>query len=103
VTWIGAELGGYTTHFSADTDAESCCDSCLHHDPGCAGWLYDNTTHFTPCTKIVINTEHSGQDTDDEDETCPQGYTDRTYFTKGTKGKGSVAGLGPCGLTIKMQ
>ncbi|KAK4233446.1 hypothetical protein C8A03DRAFT_19490 [Achaetomium macrosporum] len=101
VTWIGTDLT-YTSHFSQDSDPESCCNSCLSHDPGCAGWLYNGTTEFTPCTKIVLNGKQRNGD-GDRDETCPQGYTGKTFFSMGNDGSGSVAGLGPCSRMIKIQ
>ncbi len=95
ITWIGTDINTYTGEFAQAGSASACCELCAAHAPGCAGWLYNASSAFTPCTKIVITAG------DQKDEKCPKGYAGATTFAKGD-GEG-VAGLGPCGGGVRTQ
>ncbi|SPQ19164.1 2d62d6fb-086f-44d6-92dd-b42bb11a1f9d [Thermothielavioides terrestris] len=88
VTWIGAQ-SSYRSDFASSSSAAQCCDSCARHTPGCAGWLFNASSPFTPCTKIVL----TGANRARADAACPDGYTGTTYFAKGGAGGESLATL----------
>ncbi|KAL2268838.1 hypothetical protein VTJ83DRAFT_3684 [Remersonia thermophila] len=79
---------------------------------GCAGWLYNATSAFTPCTKIVVLSPGSRArgNKGGEDEICPRGYADVTYFAvldddapKDAKRHAGVGGMGPCALEKQIR
>jgi hypothetical protein len=98
---VGTDVGTYKGDFSQATSAEACCKACAAHAAGgCAGWLYNATSLYTPCTKIVLTVEQEG----DKDERCPKGHAPVTYFSRGDEGgRGEVAGMGPCGVRVDVQ
>ncbi|KAK3899118.1 hypothetical protein C8A05DRAFT_37272, partial [Staphylotrichum tortipilum] len=99
ITWIGTTTGSYRGDFAQAASATSCCALCLHHPSGgCAGWLFNASSTFTPCTQIVVT---NSPDDDGKDEACPKGKAGATYFTKGEGG--GTAGLGPCGGGVEVQ
>ncbi|KAL1841061.1 hypothetical protein VTJ49DRAFT_7445 [Mycothermus thermophilus] len=132
VTWVGTDVAKYKGEFAQASSPEACCRSCLGHPgqsnsgrqnnprddsnnqdvaSGCAGWLYNATSTFTPCTKIaVLSPGKNARDNKDEDGTCPRGYADVTYFTvldedasKDAKKYAGVGGMGPCALEMQVQ
>ncbi|KAM7220625.1 hypothetical protein V8F06_004029 [Rhypophila decipiens] len=78
---------GGSTKFVNTNSAEACCKECFGGGPGCAGWIYDGTNLYTPCTKLMWDGKASGGD-----DKCPAGYTKPTF----TKGGNGIAGVGPC-------
>ncbi|KAK4156790.1 hypothetical protein C8A00DRAFT_30340 [Chaetomidium leptoderma] len=112
ITWIGTQVGAYRGEFAQASSASACCASCLtHHSSGssgggCAGWLYNATSTFTPCTKIIVVASSSSSGKDGEtDDKCPKGYAETTYFARGDgDGDGDgVAGMGPCSGKMQVQ
>jgi hypothetical protein len=100
ITWVGTDVGTYKGEFSQATSPETCCKACVAHAAGgCAGWLYNATSLYTPCTKIILTVEQEG----DRDERSTMGHAPVTYFSKGEVGKGEVAGMGPCGVRFVVQ
>ncbi|KAL2016974.1 hypothetical protein VTK56DRAFT_2808 [Thermocarpiscus australiensis] len=93
--WIGTEVGSYTGQFSQAKSPGSCCDLCFGRAPGCAGWLYNASSTFTPCTMIVVSADKPRPD-----DKCPKGYAPTTFFALGEDG---VAGLGPCSEKADIQ
>lgn len=98
--WIGlSDTSTYTGLFDRADSAEACCNKCF--DPtaakgngnGCAGWLYNGSSVYTPCTKIMIT--RKGAKADDK---CGNGYADETTFETGAGSGETVAGMGPCSL-----
>ncbi|KAL2134588.1 hypothetical protein VTI74DRAFT_11410 [Chaetomium olivicolor] len=98
ITWIGTDVGSYNGQFAQASSPEGCCNSCLSTAPGCAGWLYNASSVFTPCTMIIVTSSKGAE----KDDSCPKGYAAQTYFSKGDEGDG-VAGIGPCGGRVKVQ
>ncbi|KAK3336372.1 hypothetical protein B0T19DRAFT_37080 [Cercophora scortea] len=89
IDWVGVSGGYHDTYDHADS-AEDCCNVCFAKDPGCAAWLYNATSPYTPCTQILIDAEQPNPDSK-----CPKGYISLATFSHGDD---AVAGLGPCGL-----
>ncbi|KAK4187236.1 hypothetical protein QBC35DRAFT_237636 [Podospora australis] len=89
IMWAGTGSPGTKNEFSSLTSAEACCNDCFGSE-NCAGWVFDDGSPFTPCTKIIITEGRL-----DKDATCPAGKVPSTSFSKGTGSK-QMAGLGPC-------
>ncbi|KAH6854793.1 hypothetical protein B0I37DRAFT_39668 [Chaetomium sp. MPI-CAGE-AT-0009] len=102
VSWVGTTVGAYKSEFAAldgpaASAASACCRACEERaGGGCAGWLYNPGSQFTPCTLVVINVDQAGRD--EADEACPRGRTGTTFFNGGLAEDGSsgTAGMGPC-------
>ncbi|KAK0730302.1 hypothetical protein B0H67DRAFT_27640 [Lasiosphaeris hirsuta] len=99
-TWIGlTDTSTYTGLFDRADSAEACCNKCFDLTAakgtgnGCAGWLYNGSSVYTPCTKIMIT--RKGAKTDDK---CGNGYADETTIQTGSGSGETVAGMGPCSL-----
>ncbi|KAK1758286.1 hypothetical protein QBC47DRAFT_410995 [Echria macrotheca] len=90
--WAGLSVG-YTPAFDHVSAAADCCQICFN-SPGCAGWLYNGTTPYTPCTKIMINADGNPNPSRPADDDCPAGHVDVTHFSRGDGD--CVGGLGPC-------
>ncbi|KAM7205246.1 hypothetical protein V8F33_001077 [Rhypophila sp. PSN 637] len=86
IQWMIGGVGG-STKFSNANSAEACCKECFGGGPGCAGWIYNGTSPYTPCTKHMLDGKASGGD-----DKCPAGYNTPTF----TKGGNGIAGTGPC-------
>ncbi|KAK3694230.1 hypothetical protein B0T22DRAFT_506577 [Podospora appendiculata] len=89
IDWVGIAGGYHDTYDHADS-AEDCCNICFAKDPGCAAWLYNATSPYTPCTQVLIDAEQPNPDSK-----CPKGYISLATFSHGLD---AIAGLGPCGL-----
>lgn len=101
ISWIGTTVGAYTTEFAptGHDPAAACCRACLERaDGGCAGWLHNTNSQFTPCTLVVIDKDQA--DRGGDRATCPRGRAETTFFNAGVAGDGSsgTAGMGPCAL-----
>ncbi|KAH6630566.1 hypothetical protein B0J18DRAFT_421553 [Chaetomium sp. MPI-SDFR-AT-0129] len=105
INWVGTDVGSYATDFAQAASAAECCAACLAHDDGgCAGWLFDDTSKFTPCTEIIV-TKDFPETRSNPPEMCPLGRAPTAFFHRGM-GKGgheAVAGLGPCAVEGKVQ
>ncbi|KAK4039365.1 hypothetical protein C8A01DRAFT_36660 [Parachaetomium inaequale] len=84
IFWIGTTVGAYNGAFAQAASAQACCTSCLNQ-PGCAGWLYDASSKYTPCTKVVVS--RAMDDKGGGVETCPLGRAPTTYFSEGRDGE----------------
>ena len=101
ISWIGTTVGAYKTEFAptGHGPASACCRACLERgEGGCAGWLHNAESEFTPCTLVVSDVDQS--DKGGDPETCPRGRAETTFFNAGVADDGSrgTAGMGPCAL-----
>ena len=87
IHWIGLEPNTYDSEYQQAGSAKACCDFCAG-SAGCAGWIYNGSSIYTPCTKIVISVKKP-----DSDKQCPNGYAGKTTFARG---EDCVGGIGPC-------
>jgi hypothetical protein len=88
VSWTGLDDGAGQVIYEPKTSAEDCCAAC-DSSGGCAAWVYDPSSRYTPCATIMVSTDLDGQ--------CPKGHA------VSAKGGGErTAGTGPCGLSINM-
>ena len=94
IDWAGLEPGAYDSNFDPASSAEGCCGRCFN-SPGCAGWLYNGSSPYTPCIKIMITANKPKPD-----KNCPKGYVAQTTFGKG---QDCVGGLGPCSQAAKVN
>jgi len=109
ITWLGSGPQLYDTLYDPPaSSAAECCQLCADNaapeftpqgpGSGCTGWLFNDKSPWTPCTRLVVQTEKQGAK---KGKTCPKGYADETKFVKAGKGEvGFVAGVGPCGGKI---
>ncbi|KAK1826902.1 hypothetical protein QBC39DRAFT_187317 [Podospora conica] len=94
VSWIGLDgLDGGRTAYEPKNSADDCCAACAS-SRGCAAWMYDPSSRFTPCVNLMTMADHKKPD-----DQCPKGYVD-SVSSRG--GGGRTAGTGPCGLMISM-
>ncbi|KAK3330687.1 hypothetical protein B0H66DRAFT_528031 [Apodospora peruviana] len=92
VLWMGLNIL-YDSNFdgAGARTSEQCCKSCFASARGCAGWFYNSSNIYTPCTQVLVRSDQAGADSK-----CPKGYADSTLYTLGG---GGVAGIGPCSLS----
>ena len=91
VSWAGLDDGAGQVKYEPKTSAEDCCAVCAS-SRGCAAWVFDPSSRYTPCVRIMIS-----MDLDKPDDQCPEGHA------VSAKGGGErTAGTGPCGLSINM-
>lgn len=124
ILWVGTDdVGAYSGAFAQASTASACCELCLSQTPGCAGWLFNGSSAFTPCTRVVLKKENGKRDEEKNDKkksesggevltvvgrgdkdagTCPDGVAATTVFEE-TDGAEGVAGMGPCSGGWKIQ
>lgn len=93
VSWVGLDDNAGQSSFEPKTSAEDCCATCST-SKGCAAWVFDPSSQFTPCVNIIVSTN-----LDKPDDQCPKGHAG-SVLSKG--GGGRTAGTGPCGGGISM-
>ncbi|KAH6628206.1 hypothetical protein F5144DRAFT_622185 [Chaetomium tenue] len=100
ISWIGTTVGAYKTEFASTGHqaASGCCSACQGRvEGGCAGWLHNPSSQFTPCTLVVIDVDQADKG---DAKNCPRGRAATTLFLAGVAedGGNGTAGMGPCAL-----